>query len=264
MFLSGYGVVTVELKKRRKWTEYLRLRLWKILKPAWIVSFLTLCIYILWGPKDISMETVGENWLHIYMSQISHREFSAFFFAKYFILHLDWYVMTTLILYLLLKISLSLTNDTMRMLGILVLLTISFYVVGRALHFPAHYYRNLWSFPLGVLCAIKPHWMRSGFTVGMVLVVFALNSFVEGVSYTIAAVMALAVLMYIGYTDRSRGINSRFLLYLGGISYAVYLIHRTVYDMLWTYHLLYLPLFIVITVLLAHLFTKYILKKNRL
>lgn len=262
MFLSGYGVVSVELKKRRKWAEYLKKRCWKILKPAWLVSLLTLVLYMFWGPKDISMETVGENWLHEYMSQISHKEFSAFFFAKYFILHLDWYVATTLVLYLLLKIALSLTNDTMKMFGMLVLLVALFYIIGRTMHFPAHYYRNLWSFLLGVLCAIRPHWTRNGFIATAVIVVFALNSFVEGVNYTVAAIMALIVLMYIGYTNKNHRINSSFLLYLGSTSYAVYLIHRTVYNLLWTYQLLYMPLFVVVTLILAHLFTKYILKKQ--
>lgn len=262
MFLSGYGIVTVELKKKSGWRDYLRGRMWKILKPAWIVSFFTLVIYVLWGPRDISMDTVSVNWLHEYMYQISHREFSAFFFAKYFILHLDWYVMTTLVLYLLLKISLYFTSDKMEMFGILCLLILFFYVLGRLGNFPAHYYRNLWAFPFGVLCAIKPLFLKEKRFVVVVVVCVVLNLLVEGIHYTVSAILALSLLMYVGFTNRSYKIKSRFLLYLGSISYAIYLIHRTVYNMLWTYNLLYIQLFIVITLLLAHVFTKIILLKR--
>lgn len=82
MFMSGYGIAKVETKRRLGIKAYLFKRVWKILKPAWIISLTTLILYILFGPRNISMEIVGENWLHIYMSQISYRAFSIAFFLS--------------------------------------------------------------------------------------------------------------------------------------------------------------------------------------
>lgn len=261
MFLSGYGMATVEAKPRR-FLDYCKNRIWKLLRPAWIVALLTLIVYTLWGPKNISVETVQENWLNSYMLQISHREFSLLFFVKYFILRLDWYVMTTLWLYLMLWGAVHFAKGKMQRILFLCIFVLLFYAVGRMLHFPAHYYRNLWSFPLGALCAVYPHWARNKIIVTIVSVGVGLNSFVEGLNYTVAALMALAVLMYVGYIFRRKELDSPFLLYLGSISYAVYLIHRTVYNMLWTYHFLYIPLFIIVTIILAHLFTRFVFQRN--
>lgn len=248
MFLSGYGIAKVETTRRLSIKDYFAKRVWKILKPAWIISFITLLLYIFFGPRNISMEVVGENWLHIYMSQISHRAFSVFFFVKYFTLHLDWYVFTTLVLYILFWLALHASKEKARMLSVLYFLTFVYYCIGQLLDFPAHYYRNLWSFPLGVTCALWPDWVKNKRLLSFSVLVFVLNLIIEGQHYAVSAFMALAVLMGVGYTNLKYEISSKTLFYLGGISYPVYLIHRTVYNLQWTYDALNFPLFILITI----------------
>ena len=115
----------------------------------------------------------------------------------------------------------------------------------------AHYYRNLWAFGIGVVFAYKPNIIckKNILILGTAyafLVVF--NWFREGFYYAFVTTIAMGILMYIGLISQKYEIKNRMILYLGTISYYLYLCHRTVYNLLWGYGMTNFVIFVCLSI----------------
>lgn len=256
-FLSGYGITISETKHSNRIFAYSKKRIWKIYKPACIIRFISILLYLFLIRNEVTLFAKNKYYLSPILYNISHKEISVKFLYEWFIQKMDWYVFTTIILYIIFyivyhaipsKIELSFKKKYrifLMVISVSVYYVIAYYFFGFS---EAHYYRNLWAFLLGVIIGIDPNLIKSKYIFIFVSVMMLFNFKQEGYIYIIPSVLALTVLMILGLTNKTYELNSKFFAYLGGISYYVYLSHSLFYNLLWEYNLLYFPLFLALTI----------------
>ena len=256
LFLSGYGVTKSELSKPLPFIPFIKRRIWKILKPCIIISCITLVCYSLFMPKSITPYDVKDNWLNPFLVEIVQYKYSTGLLGEWFITKMDWYVYTTLVLYLLFFLTTVIKKGKSgrhfedKRIIMLFLLIIVYYVICCQIypHSKAHYYRNLWAFGLGATMAYKPNLLskKRNFVWCVICFSFLLlfNWTREGSLYTIATAIAILILIFIGRVNQRYDIRNEYILYLGSISYYLYLCHRTVYNLLWGNGMLNFILFV--------------------
>lgn len=256
-FLSGYGITISETKHSNKIFEYSKKRICKIYKPAFIVRFIFIILYFFLVKSEVTLYAKNKYYLSTLLYHFSHKDVTVKLLYEWFIPKMDWYVFTTIVLYIIfyivyhaipLKMELSSKKKYrifLMVISVSVYYVIAYYFFGFS---EAHYYRNLWAFLLGVIIGVNPNLIKSKYMFIFVSAVMLFNLKQEGYIYIIPSVLALTVLMILGLTNKSYELNSSFLTYLGGISYYVYLSHGMFHDLLWEYNLLYFPLFLALTI----------------
>ena len=217
-------------------------------------------MFALQTPVEPSL--IKENCLNEFISDWSNHNISWLLLVKWYGIKLDWYVFTTLVLYVIFYVSYHIFSNAsstvvLKRISMTILLIAIYYVIAHEIFGAplAHYYRNLWAFLLGVMVGLKSDLLKDfkfWIFCGLVLI---FNHFQEGRNYDIGSLLALAVLLFFGLTNRKYNINSRLFVYLGGISYYLYLSHRMFYNVLWSYDKLYFPLFIILSVGFATIYT---------
>ena len=258
LFLSGYGITKSEEKSPNTVKRYTKKRIWKIYKPALIIYTITALVYIFALKSPVESSQITENWLNGFISDWSNHNITWLLLAKWYGIKLDWYVFTTLVLYVIFYVSYhSFSNTSSKVVSkrifMSILLIAIYYVISHIIYGAplAHYYRNLWAFLLGVMIGLKPDLLKDikfWIFCGLILI---FNHLQEGRNYDVGSVLALVVLLFFGLTNRKYNVNSRLFVYLGGISYYLYLCHRMFYNLLWSYDLLYFPLFIILSIAFA-------------
>ena len=260
LFLSGYGVTKSEIARPNTPRSFLNRRIWKVLKPCLIIYAITFLAYYYFFPFQISQEDIAHNHLNPFIADISAHNISLGLIVDWFFVKMDWYVYTTLVMYLfffLTTIVYKGNDETAfrKRIYLLIGITAVYYIICCPIytHNLAHYYRNLWAFVLGVVFGYKPDILKGNKFWGIIFVVLLtlFNWFREGYLYAGAALIALGVLLLIGMTNKRYDINSGFLLFIGGISYYLYLCHRMFYNVLWATDMLNFPLFVILSVVFA-------------
>lgn len=99
LFLSGYGVTKSELAKPKNISQFFRMRFWKVLKPCLIIYGITFLAYFFLLPDGITEYDIKQNWLNPYVIDISSHNISLELLLNWFCIKMDWYVYTTLVLY---------------------------------------------------------------------------------------------------------------------------------------------------------------------
>lgn len=268
LFLSGYGITKSEEKSPNSIKRYAKKRIWKIYKPAFLIYTITALVYTFALKEPVETGQITENWLNGFISDWSNCDINLMLLFKWYGIKLDWYVFTTLVLYVIFYVSYhtisnSLSNIVSKRIIMSVLLIAIYYVIAHFIFGTplAHYYRNLWAFLLGVMIGLKSDFLKDykfWIFCGLILL---FNYKQEGLFYDISSILALIVLLFFGLTNRKYNINSRFFVYLGGISYYLYLCHRMFYNVLWSYNQLYFPLFIFLSIAFASVY-KMIVKRT--
>lgn len=258
LFLSGYGICISEFKHNNSFSEYAEKRLWKIYKHFLIIYALTFLAYYFFMPKNMSQQMISENHLNPFIFEIgANISFDTIF--QFFGPKMDWYIWTTLVMYILFYISFQISKKFQNQkvsLGLtFVIFLIAYYIFayyyyGKPL---AHYYRNLWAFGLGVLVSLFPNIKNCRFSC-LVLIILGYNYLVEGSDYAKVTIFSLAVLFLLGYGNKFYTLKSSFFTWLGAISFSLYLSHRMWYNLLWSCDCLNLILFVVISLLFAALY----------
>lgn len=265
LFLSGYGVTKSEMTRPNTPKQFLRRRIWKVLKPCLIIYGITFAAYSLLTNVPITEENIRNDHLNPFIIDISQHNYSLKLLADWFLIKMDWYVYTTLVMYAFFWLSTYIYEGTddaskRRRICFLIDITAVYYLICSPIytHNMAHYYRNLWAFVLGVIIAYKPMILNEHKLGGEILLVLltAFNWFREGHLYAGAALLAVLFLLFLGYTNRRHDIDNRFLLFLGGISYFLYLCHRMFYGLLWATDMLYFPLFVTLSIGFAIVYKK--------
>ena len=265
LFLSGYGVTKSEIARLNAPKSFFKKRIWKILKPFLIIYGITFVVYLFFTPYEITESYIKDNHLNPFLAAISSHKISPGLILNWFCFKMDWYVYTTLIMYVLFYLSSYIIkgNDDVsysKKISVLVILTVIYYLVCCYIYTPneAHYYRNLWAFVLGSVMAYKPRLLCSNIIIVLMvfIILMAFNYYREGHLYVLASLGALFVLIILGYTNYRFDINSKSLLYLGGISYYLYLSHRMFYNVLCVTENLSFPLFVVLSIAFAIIYNK--------
>lgn len=268
LFLSGYGVTKSELNRPNTVKQFFKRRFWKVLKPCLIIYGLTFIVYYLFMPNDITQADIENNRLNPYIKEISTHNISCGLIVDWFFVKMDWYVYTTLVLYGLFYITTMVyplfkktsLDDVKKKRLLLFLLMISvYYIICCLIYSPtqAHYYRNLWAFAIGSFCAYYPNLLKQKKQIwGIILIVLLtfFNTWRESYLYAGVCLVALLILLVIGRTNQRYDNHNRFLLYIGGISYYLYLCHRTFYHLLWRYEMLNFLLFVILSIGFAMLY----------
>lgn len=268
LFLSGYGITKSEEKSPNSIRRYTKKRIWKIYKPALIVYTITAIVYTFGLKSPVEGNQIADNWLNGFISDWSNHNITWLLLVKWYGIKLDWYVFTTLVLYVLFYIAYHAIPDNKskavyKRIGLCIVILGAYYLVAHKVFGAplAHYYRNLWAFLLGVMIGLKSDLLKDykfWIFCGLILL---FNHHMEGRNYDIGSILALAVLLFFGLTNKNYNVNSRFFVYLGGISYYLYLCHRMFYNILWSYGSLYFPLFIILSIGFATIY-KMLVKKT--
>ena len=242
-----------------------------ISKPCFVIYIITFLIYSLFSFRNISEIDVIENQLNPFIVAISSHDITIELIYNFFFVKMDWYVQTTLIMYTFFFISNVLISENTKekktkKICILTFLTTLYYIICYTyLYSPsqAHYYRNLWAFILGVFVAYTPSFFERNKLLALygICSLFVFNYIQEGIWYASTAIAALFSLSCLGFGDFCGKINSHLLLFLGEISYPLYLGHRMFYNTLWATGYCIFPLFVVFAISFA-VFYKYILEKK--
>ena len=259
LFLSGYGITKSELITPNTISSFTKKRIWKILRPCLIIYFITFICYSFLGFRNILETDIKTNHLNPFIIDISSHNFSLKLLMEWFFIKMDWYVYTTLVMYILFFASVLLfPKDKVlfrRMLFFTAIVAVYYLIMFLMLpHSFAHYYRNLWAFVLGVFVANKPTYFTSNKTMGIVIMGGGMlfNCIQEGKLYALTGFVAIIILSLLGYTNYKHDVNSKIFVVLGGLSYYLYLCHRMFYNIMWACDILYFPLFIIFSILFAY------------
>lgn len=262
LFLSGYGITRSEEKSPNSIEHYAKKRVWKIYKPAFIIYLITALVYSFGLSFPVDANAIKDNWLNGFIVDWSNHDISAGLLFQWFVTKLDWYVFTTIVLYVIFYVSyhsirINSKNAAYKRVVLTICLIAIYYVIARYVFGAslAHYYRNLWAFLLGVILGLKPNLLKRYMFWIFCGLILTYNLVQEGIFYEFASLLALGTLLFFGITNKKYNVNSRLFVYLGGISYYLYLSHRMFYNVLWSYDKLYFPLFIILSVGFATIYT---------
>jgi len=244
LFLSGYGITLSEMSKSNNFLIFLNKRMLKIYKPLLLVCFISFILYSAYGVAHIPVEVVEKYRLSDAISIIGQGDSLVYNILYIFgFVHLDWYVVATLAYYLIFYLSFHYpirfsTNRKLNCAIMMVAIMVIYYIITYLFIGPSkgHYYRNTWAFLFGVLVALSSK-SNKMIVIALPLLLLAtliFNQFTEGIIYTTGSILSICFLFIMFRLDKYFTAKSNLLLYLGSISYFVYLSHlRIVYSSLW-------------------------------
>lgn len=250
LLLSAYGIAKSEIRKSLNVAQYIRYRVIKLLVPFWVcVSAITLMYVFTAQPiadeTQIATARLGECFpaigrgeyglVDILMSCIGLKTVSAG----------HWFVHVTLVHYLLfmvLKETIGMDRRKMFTLAYLAGLVI-YAIIAMQMGWPAHYWRNLWALPAGLVLALyekeligrKLMLLVCWITVNVWLLVYSQLLKDIGLYYILFANTSLLAVAAGSWLMRRCELRGGFniVLWLSGLSYMVYLIHGSLLNEQW-------------------------------
>lgn len=167
----------------------------------------------------------------------------------------DWYVFCIMIFYSFFYLSQSLTRSKplyqTRILWLMLVAyyTIAFIYIGKA---EAHWYRYCWVFFLGHISA-KYIQKETCWLDLMMLIALSLTILFESPLMMISWLVALIILLIGSRLNKNYVMNSKPLIFLGGISYFFYLSHIRICYILMSYSLYFsVLLWVIITIVVSY------------
>lgn len=131
--LSGYGLMASETKKHLGAIEFMKKRLWRLLKPFWMANIIFVAIYWIFGTPNEACESV----LNGILSCIGILEFDGTM----------WFVKVLILLYIFFAIGAQIKNKTLVTTSIL---TLAFIVVSILSGRGSFYWSSAFAFPAGM------------------------------------------------------------------------------------------------------------------
>ena len=225
MFFSGYGLSLKDYNNVnliREWTK----RIKKILYPLFITGIIMLLLYALL-PDNMSQSEVAS----FHVSKILHEVHTVEInnISTIILAGLgwgDWYVTCIIMFYTLFYLSLFIWKTTKINQTIALSVLMLCYFVWAYFFYglpEAHYFRYPWVFMLGHVVA---RWRKNSSKISLaVLVVFALTEYPCGLYYHIFSIAAIVILTITAFINTAYKMESKYLLFMGSISYLYYLCH---------------------------------------
>lgn len=269
--LSAYGVIKSDLYKPvNNFTNFFKKRVFKLLKPLWIINFFTIIVYYLIGINGYQFEILKQASVNpIFCKIVSHSlSIYEYIYLLVGIHQIDvviWFVEVTLYSYLIFYISKSIFPIKERKNAFVFLYTffiLLFGLIALEMEMPAHYYRNLWSLIVGLVLAVYENdfiHRKKYFICFLGLIMIYLITQCALLHEYIYIFPAIFAVVFIFVCDRF--MKNRFIIpgsaisKLAAMSYVIYLIHVKILNIEW-YYLGYvsvlLPLIIVL--LLAYIY----------
>lgn len=161
--LSAYGIIKSDLSNQvNSFTIFIKKRMIKLLKPLWIVNFLTIVAYFVIGasnyePEELMQARVNPLFCEIGQHSLPIQEYLLLFIGLHEIDSAIWFVEVTLYAYFVFYISKRLfpiLNKKIEFIITYIVFIIFFGIIAYIFEFPAHYYRNLWALIVGVIFAV--------------------------------------------------------------------------------------------------------------
>lgn len=137
-FLSGYGLMVSESKKKFEIKRFASKRFWRILEPFWLVNFVAVIIYWILGADNIATHSI----MHAVGSILGVVRFDSTM----------WFIHYLLILYILFAIGMLL-HKPIFFVGSSIL---AFIIIAIINNLPSHLWSSLFAFPFGMMVGLKP------------------------------------------------------------------------------------------------------------
>lgn len=287
LLLSGYGITRSEMAKPTLPWQYVRKRLWKLLCPYLIVTLVTLVAYWFAGGNgnaaELSAARVNTAFVDIGQHRGGLADMIGYVVGAKSLDGAMWFVGVTLwsyVAFLAAKVFVSrVCGKTVEdgrgiVISIYVTLILCFALVTYILHFPAHYYRNLWALVLGIWLALYEKDVMAKSLCWRMVAFMLVNAGVYGwLMLTRSGDMVYLVFANVGFLSILAG-NAIFsrrqikpgsgVAFLAAVSYLIYLVHGKVLVLEWWFvGYESATLAVVASVLLAYLFSrivKYVLR----
>lgn len=252
-FLSGYGLMYSYIKKGKRYLDgFVRQRLWKILEPFFIVMLL----FVLLNSLDEGY-VMFPTWEDIICKGRMPLPYS-------------WFVVAIIIQYLLFYFSFSLDKIAIKYKIVLVfLLTIVIMVLMKAVGYERAWWVSSLAFPIGLVYCYKESywnivfrrkiWKIALIPIGSILIFIVVLSKIEILFALVYVLIPLMIIYLISYMG---GLQNKYLMLLGEISYETYLFHGVAINLLRGKHIyilsdcLYVSFVYILTLLLAFMLHK--------
>lgn len=253
MFFSGYGMslkrASMENLAHKWWS-----RMKKIYVPLLFVSMASVILYAIL-PDCFSAEETKQLWLPITIHQLHN-------FCMSDMLSImkcatgwgDWYVTCILMFYTIFYLADYISYKFNWNITILLAIFFCVYYILAYLYYgplEGHYYRYVWTFLLGHAVAKRTR------LAWIVAVVSLLTWGCEGKILWACFIIALVILLLCSYLNSKYEVQSKGLLFLGGVSYFYYLSHvRFGYTLITYIQINSIIIWCLLTALIAYLFKK--------
>jgi len=227
MFFSGYGLSLKMMKSDENLLRVWLKRLKKVYLPLLFVGIVCTIGYLLLPSPD-TLEETTQMQVSTYIYYLHHLSWVGFSKLWPHVLGWkNWYVICIIFFYSFFYLSALLERKTRQSQTLwLFLLLVAYYVFayfyfGKA---EAHFYRYCWAFFLGHVVARWETYQNKQWPL-LMAAVLTLTILPEGVVYYISYLIAILVLYFVSKLNLVYEAEGKAILFLGGISYFVYLIH---------------------------------------
>ena len=221
MFFSGYGM------SLKKGTEEVGLDRWwhrmkKIYVPLFFVSVISVVLYVIL-PDCFSIGEIKQLWIPETIHQLHNFSMSDMLsIIKNMLGWGDWYVACILMFYTIFYFAVYISCKYKLNTTILLAIFFCIYYIWAYFYYgplEGHYYRYVWAFLFGHAVAkrTKVSWI--------VVVVSLFTWYCEGKILWACFIIGIAILFLCSYLNLKYEMQSKCLLFLGGISYFYYLSH---------------------------------------
>lgn len=249
--LSAYGLTESELNKKSNFYTFLKKRLLRVYIPFIYINIFTLFIYELIQYKSFSFFDVI---LHI----IGIKLIDPFL----------WYILVSLLLYVLFWISFQVKSNANKLFILLSLVIIYMLFAHFYFNFYSNSYFSVLSFPLGMFCSLYKneiavilekklyflYYSIYGFSILILFFIFHKLGW-QIIKTICMSFIFVPLYLIISYKNE---LNLPLLNFIGNISYEIYLVHMKVFILIGLYIPLYknLIVFLFIVILIAYLFNQ--------
>ena len=253
MFFFGYGM------SLKKGTEEVGLDRWwhrmkKIYVPLFFVSVISVVLYVIL-PDCFSIGEIKQLWIPETIHQLHNFSMSDMLsIIKNMLGWGDWYVACILMFYTIFYFAVYISCKYKLNTTILLAIFFCIYYIWAYFYYgplEGHYYRYVWAFLFGHAVAkrTKVSWI--------VVVVSLFTWYCEGKILWACFIIGIAILFLCSYLNLKYEMQSKCLLFLGGISYFYYLSHIRVGYVFITYMQIdSIIVWCILTTLIAYLFNK--------
>lgn len=270
--LSSYGVVkSDESKPICSFSIYFKKRIWKILKPFILVNFIAVVLYRIAGIDWIDSDGYATLRINPVVGEIAKGDCGIFDYISMIVglKQIDaasWFVYVTLLAYLVFYFSKMIVNYRNNRFLFLMIYSLMITITGvifYKLQLPAHYYRNLWCLPVGVVVALysdKVEVLKQRFLLyAIIFSLLVIQYFILGEFIHFACgIMTVPMLWIMNRIFRNYTLNnSSILSWMAVLSYPFYLIHTKVLSFegaYFGYFDMLIPL--VITIIMSYIILK--------
>lgn len=229
VFFSGYGLSIKSydcgIILRHLWLS----RILKVYLPLIFVCLFSLLLFILLGSSFLYSNEIKLPQVIYYLHNPQWNMVKAKEFLVYGLGIRDWFVVCIIYFYSLFYLSIYLSRliklNHSICLSIVLLL---YYILALNIYQAeqAHFFRYPWAFFLGHIVAA--HKQNTRIVNAGLLFIFSLTLLPLGIVYIVDYIIAVMVIVSFGIIDRVYILKSKFLLFLGGISYLFYLSHERI------------------------------------